>query len=82
VILLRKKGPHGVVVHGKYQSNILLPECVESDIQNSCAIHLQQLQPRGHGATTVCAHPTSPGNMLALSKTASNVRLATDENQV
>ncbi len=64
MILLCKEGPYGVGVHGD-QRSILLPKCVESwtfknHVQFICNSH----------ATTMCAHPTSPGNKLAPSKTA------------
>jgi len=64
VFLLRKTGPRGVGVCGQ-KSSMLLPKCVESrtfkiHVYAMCVSH----------TTTMCAHPTSPGNMLPLSKTA------------
>jgi len=66
VILLCKKGPHGVGVRGK-QRSILLPKCMESrtlknHVHFICNSH----------TTTMCAQPIGPGNMLASSKTAKN----------
>ena len=64
MILLRKKGPHGVGVCGK-QRSILSPKWVES---RTLEDHVQFIY-NSH-ITTICAHPISPGNMLGPSKTA------------
>jgi len=57
MILLRKKGSHGVCVRGK-QRSIPLPNCLESwtlknHVQFICHSH----------TTTMCADPLGSGNM-------------------
>ena len=66
MILLRKKGSHGVCVRGK-QRSIPLPNCLESwtlknYVQFICNSH----------TTTMCADPIGSGNMLTPSKTPEN----------
>jgi len=66
MILLCKKGSHGVCVRGK-QRSILLPNCLESwtlknHVQFICNSH----------TTTMCADPIGSGNMLTPSKTPEN----------
>ena len=66
MILLCKKGSHGVCVRGK-QRSIPLPNCLESwtlknHVQFICNSH----------TTTMCADPIGSGNMLTPSKTPEN----------
>ncbi len=66
MILLCKKGSHGVCVRGK-QRSIPLPNCLESwtlknHVQFICNSH----------NTTMCADPIGSGNMLTPSKTPEN----------
>ncbi len=66
MILLCKKGSHGVCVRGK-QRSIPLPNCLESwtlknHVQVICNSH----------TTTMCADPIGSGNMLTPSKTPEN----------
>ena len=66
MILLCKKGSHGVCVRGK-QRSIPLPNCLESwtlknHVQFICNSH----------TTTMCADPIGSGNMLTPSKTSGN----------
>ena len=66
MILLCKKGSHGVCVRGK-QRSIPLPNCLESwtlknHVQFICNSH----------TTTMCADPIDSGNMLTPSKTPQN----------
>ena len=70
MILLCKKGSHGVCVRGK-QRSIPLPNCLESWTLTHHAIHLQQ--PLCDTTTIiVCAGPIGSGNMLTPSKTSEN----------
>ena len=66
MVLLCKKGPHGVCVRGK-QRSIPLPNCLESrtlknHVQFICNSH----------TTRMCADPIGSGNMLTPSKTPEN----------